>query len=152
MLDNATIAFKYIFQFPDVVSIPGVEKVEEIEEMVRLYEGPQEMTPAEKEEMERMRDELGTRFCRRCNYCQPCTADIPISMVMTSDSFAKRMLPERFFPGMVIDAIEKAAYCTECGECEARCPCDLPIRDMIVEQREWFWEEKKKYDELMVSR
>ncbi len=152
MLDNATIAFKYIFQFPEVVSIPGIEKPEEIEELVRLYEEPQEMTEAEREEMQRMRDELGTRFCRRCNYCQPCTSDIPISMVMTSDSFAKRMSPERFFSGMVSSAMEKAVNCTECGECEARCPYNLPIMDMIVEQREWFWEEKKKYDEVMASR
>ncbi len=71
---------------------------------------------------------------------------------MTSDSFAKRMSKERFFSGMVINAMEKALNCSECGECETRCPYNLPIMDMIVEQREWFWEEKKKYDEVMASR
>ena len=151
MLDNATIAFKYLFQFPDIVTIPGIEQAWEIEEIFSLYESSQEMTSAEAEEIQRMRDELGTRFCRRCNYCQPCSADIPISTVMTSASFAKRMPPERFFSGMLEGAMEKANNCIECGECEERCPYDLPIRDMIKEQREWFWEEKKKYDEAMIG-
>ncbi|MCK4782680.1 MAG: 4Fe-4S dicluster domain-containing protein [Desulfobacteraceae bacterium] len=29
------------------------------------------------------------------------------------------------------DAMEKAAQCTECGECEERCPYSLPIREMV---------------------
>ena len=35
-LQNATIAFKYLMQFPDAVPIPGIEKVEEIEEIVDI--------------------------------------------------------------------------------------------------------------------
>ena len=31
----------------------------------------------------------------------------------------------------VADAMEKAAQCTECGECEERCPYSLPIQEMI---------------------
>jgi predicted aldo/keto reductase-like oxidoreductase len=127
MLDNATIAFKYLLQFPDVLPLVGIEKVEEIEEVAALVEGPHEMTEAEAIEMQKMIDELGTRFCRRCDYCQPCTQGIPISMVMTSRSFFKRMPPERFFGGMMDGALGKAAECVECGECESRCPYNLPI-------------------------
>jgi len=31
MLDNATLAFKYLLQFPDVVPLVGIEKTWEIE-------------------------------------------------------------------------------------------------------------------------
>jgi predicted aldo/keto reductase-like oxidoreductase len=147
MLDNVTIAFKYLFQFPDLVPIPGIEKTHEIEEIVQILEGPRQMTGAEQQEMQRLREELGTRFCRRCEYCQPCTADIPISTLMTSPSFFKRMPPERFFSGRISEAMEKAADCTDCGECEERCPYNLPIREMIAEQVEWYQEEKRKYNE-----
>jgi predicted aldo/keto reductase-like oxidoreductase len=95
MLDNATIAFKYLMQFPDVAHIPGIEQAWEIEEIVGIFNGPKRMTEAEEAEMERMREELGTRFCRRCDYCQPCPQEIPISMVMNSAGFAKRLPPER---------------------------------------------------------
>ena len=152
MLDNATIALKYLFQFPDVVSIPGIEKVPEIEEIVQILEGPQAMTEAEQEEMEQMRRELDKKFCRRCNYCQPCTEGIPISMVMVTPSFMKRTPPERLFSGFIAEAMEKAAKCTKCGECEKRCPYSLPISEMIEEYTNWYQAERKKYQEQIASR
>jgi len=152
MLDNATIAFKYLFQFPDVVSIPGIEKVPEIEEIVQILERPQAMTEAEQREMERMRQELDKRFCRRCDYCQPCTEGIPISMVMVAPGFMKRMPPERLFSGFIAEAMEKAAKCTKCGECEDRCPYGLPISEMIEEYVNWYQAEKRKYQEQIASR
>jgi len=145
MLDNAVIAFKYLFQFPDIIPIPGIEEIHEIEEIVQALEGPWEMTETEKQEMQRLREELGTRFCRRCQYCQPCTEEIPITTVMVSRSFFKRTPPERFFSGNISEAIEKAANCTECGSCEERCPYHLPIVEMLAEHLEWYREEKRKY-------
>ena len=121
-IQNITVAFKYLLQFPDVVPIPGIEKEHEIEEIVAVLDGPRTITEAEHGETERLRKELGTRFCRRCDYCQPCNADIPISMLMNSENFFMTMLPHRLFSGRIAEMLEKAADCTECGECEERCP------------------------------
>jgi len=151
MLDNVSIAFKYLFQFPNSVPIPGIEKIHEIEEIARVLDGPLEINEAERAEMQRLRDELGTRFCRRCDYCQPCTEAIPISTVMVSSSALKRLPPERLFTGMFADAVEKAANCNECGDCEERCPYHLPIREMLTEQVQWFQEEKRKYEEQVAA-
>ena len=134
MLENAAVAFKYLLQFPDIVIIPGIQKVQEIEEIVRIYSRSPKMTPAEHKKMQQMREELGTRFCRRCDYCQPCSQQIPISMIMTFPTFVKRLPPGWYLKGGFIpDAMAKAASCTECGECEARCPFRLPIREMLKE-------------------
>lgn len=132
MLDDATMAFKFLLQFPDVVPIPGIERIPEIEEIVGVLEGPREMSAAEQENMQRLRQETGNQFCRRCDYCQPCTAEIPISTVMAFPSIAKRMPRESLVSGFLADAMEKAANCTECGDCEERCPYHLPIREMIT--------------------
>ena len=150
-IQNINIAFKYLLQFPDVLPIPGIEKPQEIEEIVKILEAPQ-MTAAEQAEMQRLREELGTRFCRRCDYCQPCNEEIPISTVMTSSSFLKRMPREWFFTGMFAKVFERAANCTECGDCEERCPYQLPIREMIAEQIQWFEEEKRRYQESINNR
>jgi len=134
MLNDASLCFKYLLQFPDVVTIPGIEKIKEIEEIVAIYEGPQRITPAEHTRMKRMTVELGTRFCRRCDYCQPCAQGIPISMIMTFPTFVKRLPPNWYLKSPFIpEAMEKAKNCTECGECEERCPFKLPIREMIKE-------------------
>jgi len=139
MLNNAAICFKYLLQFPDVVSIPGIEKVAEIEEIAKLYQGAPKITAAERKEMQRMIEELGTKFCRRCDYCQPCAQGIPISMVMTFPTFVKRLPPDWYLKNpMIADNMSKAANCTECGECESRCPFGLPIREMIKENYTMF--------------
>ena len=147
-LDNVTIAFKYLFQFPDVLPIPGIERPHEIEEIVRVLRGRREMTEAEQCETQRMRDELGTRFCRRCEYCQPCTQEIPISLMMCADTTVKRMPPERLFSSAFFtDAVEKAANCTQCGDCEERCPYHLPIQEMLAEQVRYFREARERYQQ-----
>jgi predicted aldo/keto reductase-like oxidoreductase len=149
MLENITVAIKYLLQFPDILILVGIERVNEIEEISQIFKGPQQLTEAELLDMERIKSELGNRFCRRCDYCQPCTADIPISMVMTSKSFFKRLPPKRFFTGRFAKGISKAVDCTKCGDCEKRCPYDLPIREMIEEYGNMYLSEKRKYEEQL---
>jgi len=146
MLLNASICFKFLMQYPDIVPIPGIETVAEIEEIASVYDGPMEMTADEITEMQRLRDELGTRFCRRCGYCQPCTEDIAISTVMIAESFGKRLPEGRFFSDGMAKVIMKAEECSDCGDCEERCPYDLPIREEIAARAVWYKEEKQKYD------
>lgn len=133
VLENATIAFKYLRRFPGIVPIVGIERAEEMDEIVAIMEGPAEMTAAEEEEMARLRAELGTRFCRRCGYCQPCPEDIPIQTLMILDSLVKRMPLEQLMGGWAAQAVERAENCTKCGECEEKCPYGLPIREMMDE-------------------
>ena len=46
--------------------------------------------------------------------------------------------PERYFTWpLVLDAVESAPNCTKCGECETKCPYQLPIREMIDENLEF---------------
>jgi uncharacterized protein len=149
MIDNASIAFKFFSQFADVLPIPGIEKVSEIEEIVQVLEAGKEMTDWEKQEMQRIKQEIGSTFCRRCDYCQPCTAGIPISTVMHFSSMIKRLPPQRLFSGRFAANMEKAAECVECGECEKRCPYNLPIIEMISKNAEWYQKEKKKHEQLV---
>ena len=152
MLENVAIAFKYLLQFPDVVPMVGIEKIHEIDEIIRVLDGPCQMTEAEQREMQRLKEELGTRFCRRCDYCQPCTEEIPISLVMTTESLFKRYPPDFLFSGWMTEYLEKAANCTKCGECEERCPYHLPIREMVEEYSNQYQAEKRKYQEQIASK
>jgi len=95
--------------------------------------------------MDRLRQELGRMFCRRCDYCQPCTQEIPISLAMDYPSLVKRLPPEIIFSGFVADAMEKATNCTKCGDCEERCPYNLPIQEMLEDYVNWYRREKTKY-------
>jgi predicted aldo/keto reductase-like oxidoreductase len=151
MIANARIAFKYLLQFPDIVTICGIEKLTEIEEIVQIVEGSHKMTAAEVEEMQKLKEELGTRFCHRCDYCQPCQQSIAISTVMIYPSLARRLPPEHLVSGIWSAVMERAAECTECGECEERCPYHLPIHDMIAEHVKQYQQDKSKYQKLEPS-
>ncbi len=145
MLGDVDLAFKYLLQFPDVVPIPGIEKVEEIEELVGMIEKPHKLTAADVKKMGRLRQELGNKFCRRCDYCQPCTQEISISYVMYYSTFVKRMPPSSIYSGWVADMMEKACTCVQCGECEERCPYHLPIMEIVEEQAKIYQSGKKRY-------
>jgi len=138
LLENATVAIKYLLQFENVVPDPGIEKSEEIKEIVDIVTGPWELTSQERQELERIRAQVGTRFCRRCEYCQPCPQDVRISLIMNLRSFWKRFPAERFFAGWIAEAVENTENCVQCGECEEKCPYHLPIREMIVENIEFY--------------
>ncbi len=142
-LDDATLAFKYLRQYPQILPIPGIERAAEIEEIVAIMEGPVEMTPQEQAAIERMRAELGNRFCRRCGYCQPCPQGVSIQSLMILDSVIKRMPAANIFSGLAQE-VESAEACTECGECEEKCPYGLPIREMIQEHINLFHKEMAK--------
>jgi len=147
MINNARIAFKYLFQFSDIVSIPGIEKVEEIEEIAGLLSGQPQLTVEDTREMEQLKKQLGTRFCHRCDYCQPCKEGIAISTVMIYPSLTARLPDNQIYAGFWGSLVEKAAGCSQCGECEERCPYHLPIREMLDEHVQAYLKRKKIYEE-----
>jgi len=77
------------------------------------------------------------------DYCQPCTEGIPIQFILGIRSSVRRMGREFLLRGWAREAIKKAAHCSECGECVARCPYELPIPDLIKENLQW-WDEQRK--------
>ncbi len=138
MLGRADLSIKYVLQFDSVIPDPGIETVEEIEEIVGLVEdGDWILSPAELEEIEARRSELGTQFCRQCGYCQPCPQEIRISMAMITEAMWK-LWPREIFMEWMGGVIETARTCLKCGECESRCPYELPIRERIGESIAFF--------------
>jgi len=95
VIGDASIAIRYLLEFPDIVIIPGIERIGEIEEIMDIVNSQTALSDAEREIMDRIRQELRQRFCHRCDYCQPCPQSIPISRVMAYPSMFKRM-PPRF--------------------------------------------------------
>jgi len=151
MLNNVTLAFKYLLGFPGVLPLVGIDKTEYVEEIIRIVRAPWSMSVIEQREMEHLKVELGTRFCRNCDYCQPCPQGIGISSVLHARSIVKRYPAERNFTGVLNEIMEKGANCEKCGECEERCPYGLSIRDMLAEETEWYLAERKKYLEQCQS-
>jgi uncharacterized protein len=132
LLDRADLCFRYLQQFEDVVPIPGIQSIKEIEEIVGFYEARKPPNKADRADMERIRKELGGRFCHRCEYCMPCEQGVQISRVLIIKSQARRFSPKQL-AAAAKDAVSSVEQCVECGECIERCPYGLPIPEMLKE-------------------
>jgi len=138
-LEDAALAMRFIVRNEDVsVVIPGMYAVEEIEQNLAAVENTAPLTQQELEKIDAIRRELGTQFCRRCNYCQPCTAGINISGIFVLEGYLQRYglgdWAQQRYAGMA----KKAGDCIGCGVCESRCPYQLPIREMLARCKEEF--------------
>lgn len=144
VLDQAELALKYSFSEPGVLVLAGVEHKYLFDQNWAVFQGQWSLDDADNQAIEALRQEFDKSFCRRCDYCQPCTEDIPIQVVLGLPSQVKRMGHEILTRSPRKDALEKARNCSECGECMARCPYDLPIPDLLKERIRWA-------DELLAS-
>ena len=131
-IEDATLALRYVCSNPDVtVVIPGMAEARELEENVKACENSMPLTKEEEEKLEAVRKQLGTNFCRRCNYCAPCTVGINIPSVFLFAGYLERYDLGDWARDRYQSLSVKASACVECGERETRCPYHLPIREML---------------------
>lgn len=130
-------ALKWIFSCPDILVIAGVEEKALIDQNWKIFQGSYTLTGEERRKIREIEREFDRKFCRRCDYCLPCTVGIQIQFALGVRSMVGRMGQGILQQPMFRDIWEKAASCTECGDCMERCPYDLPIPDMIRENLDW---------------
>ena len=131
-IEDATTALRYVVSNPNVtVVIPGMADGKEIDQNVLATADTAPLTGEEQEKIRQIRDFLGTNFCRRCNYCAPCSVGINIPMVFLIEGYFSRYNLKDWALTRYAGLSKTAADCVECGVCEGRCPYNLPIREML---------------------
>jgi predicted aldo/keto reductase-like oxidoreductase len=129
-LTVAAAALDYILNSNWVdVAIPGMQSVAEVQENCSVVDG--KVTDKERRQLEKLIAGLGTHFCRRCEYCQPCPNGLNIPAMFLFEGYYSRYNLKEWamerYSGLPI----KASDCSQCGVCESRCPYELPIRQML---------------------
>lgn len=131
-IEDAALALRYICANPAIsVVIPGMAELKEIRQNITACSDTAPLTEDEFAKIQKVRDDLGTNFCRRCNYCAPCTAGINIPGVFLFAGYLQRYGLGDWAKDRYSALPVKASQCVECGECETRCPYHLPIREML---------------------
>ncbi|MBO8138516.1 MAG: aldo/keto reductase [Desulfotomaculum sp.] len=132
-LTNTSLALKFILSHPVGTVIPGMDSEEQVEKNAAVADGEFEFSEEEKKILAEETEKLGTSFCRRCEYCQPCPQNVNIPMIFLLDGYytrydLKSWANERYktLPARIED-------CVQCGQCEEKCPYDLPIRKMLID-------------------
>ncbi len=155
---SAEQAFRYAWTLPIHVMVAGMNTMAMLEQDLALARA---FTPMPQEEQERWffeAPELGTYVCRLCDKCLPCPEGVDIPRIFELEGWYDRQM----WDGVVRDPGDywlrtalrfwfdnqeraRAAYasmpvkadaCTDCGECEPRCPYHLPIVDKLFRTHE----------------
>jgi predicted aldo/keto reductase-like oxidoreductase len=129
-IQQADLCLRFLKQYSGLLPCVGVDRIDHMRDNLRYWEEAAEISKDDRDEIERIRDELGDRFCRQCGYCQPCPEDVPIIMMNLMEAWVKQFSAERLATSFG-NGVETARGCTECRECVEKCPYDLPIPEMI---------------------
>jgi predicted aldo/keto reductase-like oxidoreductase len=71
--------------------------------------------------------------CANCKYCLPCPygVNIPKNFEIYNEGVRYNDFKEASYEYEYLKDEEKASNCHECGECEEKCPQNLPIRELL---------------------
>ena len=131
-IEDGRLALRYVCANDAVtVTIPGMYSIDEIRQNTEAVSDTSPLTAEELKKIDTVRNDLGTNFCRRCNYCAPCTVGISISGAFLMHGYLSRYGLEDWARTRYDGLGVTASACVECGECETRCPYHLPIREML---------------------
>lgn len=133
-IDDPVTAMRFIVSNPNVsVVIPGMADDAEVEQNISSAKDTSPLTEEELKKVSDIRGSLGTNFCRRCNYCAPCTVGISIPTVLLFEGYYSRYDLKEWALDRYSYQPKFASDCIGCGVCETRCPYELPIRRMLKE-------------------
>ncbi len=146
---SAETAFRYAWSLPLHVMVAGMNTTAFLDQDVALAEDFVPLSEAEREAIFAEAPELGTYVCRLCGDCLPCPEGIDIPLVFRMEGWYDRQMWDRQVrdPGdylmrqtlrfwFINEERAREAYagvktqadaCTDCGDCEPRCPYGLPI-------------------------
>lgn len=131
-IDDAVTALRFVVSNPNVtVVIPGMADENEIAQNISAIADVSALTEEEQKKIAEIREFMGSNFCRRCNYCAPCTVGINIPGVFLFEGYYSRYGLKDWAVQRYSQLQKTATDCIGCGACEERCPYHLPIRQML---------------------
>jgi uncharacterized protein len=137
-LSDKKTALKYALNNNDIdVIIPGMMSLNEVKKNIEISSKNAGITKKDLEIIEKDKKELGNEFCRACDYCNPCPQGISISFVLRAEKQLIRLSGwNPRFEKQIPEENKKVATCLQCGECEIKCPYQLPIRELLPKKME----------------
>ena len=138
LIRHPAVTFAFLRQYPQVVPIYGIQRMEELREWLALENDP----PCWDGEMQRLAEEerasLGGDFCRSCGYCMPCPVGIEIPNAARLSQLMTRAPYQPYLTAEWQAKMQKIRDCVNCRRCVAHCPYSLEIPRLLKEQLRWY--------------
>lgn len=133
-------ALRWVWNHPEVsVVLSGMSTFNQVVENLRSASrsGPGKLTEEELNLISQVREkylQYGVIGCTGCKYCMPCPqgVEIPEIFALYNEYFMKRrdkQVIDKY--GGIVPPEKGAKRCAKCGQCEEKCPQQLPIRSLL---------------------
>ena len=121
-------ALGYVLDQDVSVAITGFKSVQEVETAAQVGNNYNKLTDEQKNRFE---VKFEQPYCRDCGLCLPCPENLDIAAILRFqtfyDSYGLKNWAKKLYSGLPV----KATSCSNCGECEPKCPYNLPIVSML---------------------
>ena len=145
-------ALRWVWNHPEVtVVLSGMSAPEQVRQNVTIAETgvPDSLTRKELSLYGKVKKEFEKRViipCTGCAYCMPCPHGVSIPECfeyynrghMYDDAEQTKQIYSMFLGGFFDGTPAYASLCQECGECEEKCPQNLPIKKNLKDVAEYF--------------
>lgn len=135
-------ALRWVWNLPEVsVALSGMSSMEQVVDNIRIASdaAPGALTERQLAMLARAREAYMARTrvaCTECGYCQPCPQGVLIPDVFGLYNEAgvfNAWEGSRRMYGGIVKASRDASKCAECGQCEAACPQQLKVIELLKE-------------------
>lgn len=136
LITDAEISFCYLWQYPHVVPIWGIQREEELDQFIELEKNPPVLNKDRQKQIDIDKKELSGSFCRACGYCLPCPVDIPIPTAARMKFLLRRAPYQNFITDEWQKKMDRINNCIECNHCVNNCPYHLNTPELLKEMLE----------------
>ena len=132
-------AFRWVWNHQEVSTVlSGMNSLDQVRENIQAAERGEanSLSTEEIALLNQAREVYRGMFkvdCTGCGYCMPCPAgvNVPSNLALYNDVLVFNDPSGVMVYNAFLSAAQKASSCTECGECEAKCPQNIQIREEL---------------------
>lgn len=143
---SAEMAMRFVLANKNAdIALSGMENLNQLNENIKIASKGSQLSDTELETVKKMMEEnkkVAELYCTSCDYCKPCPAEINIPLILKTmnnhrvyelTEHAKSTYAQIMAGSNPWLKSADASKCTECGECEKKCPQKLPIIKQLKE-------------------
>jgi uncharacterized protein len=141
---SAELALRFVLTNPNVtLALSGMSAMSHVVENAAVASNSELLSDAELKQIERSATEnkkMMDLYCTGCKYCMPCPQNVNIPHIFKAMNYYKVWdLKEhartmyKNTPNTLDKKGKQADACIECGECEEKCPQNIPIIEQLKE-------------------
>lgn len=156
MKSTPELAIRFVLSNPNVtVALSGMRTLEMVEENVATASREDALSAAELEQIAAAVEEnkkLADLYCTGCEYCMPCPngVNIPRNFYLMNlhRVWGQTAAAQSYYNDgwtLLSEGTEnlQAGACVECGQCEPKCPQNIPIIEQLKETHRVLGEKKE---------